>query len=154
MAAASRPPRRHNGHGIVGMTCPHCGWPASVRSSTMMSNLTRQSTHYCTNPACGHTFVVLSEIVRTLSLPADPNPNVQLPLSHHVQRAALHAMLDKAPADTASDPTPPRLMSAVKAVRSPPVAHATDLERYWRTPAPGTHPRGAAAKKERAPPMS
>ena len=58
--------------------------------------LTRQSVYCCVNAECGHTFVALTEIVRTLSPSATPNPSVNLPLSTHVRRDMLRATLDHA----------------------------------------------------------
>jgi len=90
------------------MTCPHCGWPAVVRTSQAMSNLTRQSTYCCTNEECGHTFVGLTEVVYTLSPSATPDPSVRLPLSKHVRRESLLEQLEHAlGADYQPHNTPP-----------------------------------------------
>ncbi len=78
------------------MQCPHCKHPALKRNSMQITPLTRESLHYCTNPECGHTFVALTEIVRTLSPSATPDPSVRLPLSSHVRRDLLRATLDHA----------------------------------------------------------
>lgn len=80
----------------VRLECPHCKTPSLVRTSQMLSVLTKESTHACTNPECGHTFVALTEIVRTLSPSATPDPSVNLPLSSHVRRDLLRATLDYA----------------------------------------------------------
>lgn len=61
-----------------------------------MSRLMRELTYACTNPECGHTFVAMTEIVRTLSPSATPDPSVQLPLSSHVRRDGMRVVLDNA----------------------------------------------------------
>ncbi|MBP7545145.1 MAG: ogr/Delta-like zinc finger family protein [Acidovorax sp.] len=78
------------------LRCPHCDSPCVIRSSEHMSMLTRQSFYCCVNAECGHTFVALTEIVRTLSPSATPNPSVNLPLSSHVRRDLLQATLQNA----------------------------------------------------------
>jgi len=49
----------------------------------MLSDLVKESVLQCTNPHCGHTFVAMTHIERTLSPSATPNPNVNLPISTH-----------------------------------------------------------------------
>ena len=85
------------------LQCPHCKEPSFIRTSAQMTVLTRESTYACTNPECGHTFVALTEVVRTLSPSATPDPSVNLPLSSHVRRDMLRATLDHAPS-AAHDP--------------------------------------------------
>lgn len=69
--------------------CPHCGAGSTVRTSYLVTGLIRESFHVCTNPVCGHTFVSLAEIVRTLSPSAMPRPDVDLPVSdsHQLRQA-------------------------------------------------------------------
>ncbi|QXZ11263.1 ogr/Delta-like zinc finger family protein [Comamonas sp. Y33R10-2] len=76
--------------------CPHCETPCLIRSSQKMSRLTRELIYWCTNPECGHTFVALMEVVRTLSPSATPDPSVSLPLSSHVRREMLLSQLEHA----------------------------------------------------------
>ena len=78
------------------LQCPHCEHPAMRRNSLKITVLTHQAMYYCTNPECGHTFVTLTEIVRTLSPSATPNPSVVLPLSDHARRDLMRATLDHA----------------------------------------------------------
>lgn len=78
------------------LDCPHCEWPCLVRTSVRLSNLTRETMYACVNVECGHTFVALTEIVRTLSPSATPNPSVNLPISSHVRREVLRAQMDHA----------------------------------------------------------
>lgn len=61
-----------------------------------MTLLTKESIYQCSNPECGHSFVALTEIVRTLSPSAMPDPSVNLPLSSHVRRDLLKAIVDLA----------------------------------------------------------
>lgn len=68
------------------MRCPHCKSWASVRSSEQVTPLLRESFLICKNAACGHTFAAATEINRTLSPSATPDPSILLPLSPHVRR--------------------------------------------------------------------
>ncbi|WP_206041389.1 ogr/Delta-like zinc finger family protein [Acidovorax sp. SRB_24] len=78
------------------LNCPHCETPALIRTSVQITVLTRETTYCCVNPECGHTFCALTEIVRTLSPSATPNPSINLPLSTHVRRDLMRATLDHA----------------------------------------------------------
>lgn len=82
------------------LKCPHCGSVCAIRDSGQVTLLTRESIYACSNPECGHTFVGITEIVRTLSPSATPNPAVDLPLSRHIRRDVLRNQIDHArPAD-------------------------------------------------------
>lgn len=59
--------------------CPHCGSSSIVRTSYLVTDLIRESLHVCTNALCGHTFMSLAEIVRTLSPSSMPRSDVCLP---------------------------------------------------------------------------
>ena len=76
------------------ISCPHCNWPATVRTSETVSELTRQTTYSCTNWECGHNFKTLEEIVCSLTPSSTPNPAIHLPLSSHVRRGLLQRQLD------------------------------------------------------------
>lgn len=78
------------------LICPHCKEFSYTRTSAQITVLTRESTHICTNPECGCTFVALTEVVRVLSPSATPDPSVNLPLSSHVRRDMMRATLDHA----------------------------------------------------------
>lgn len=78
------------------MACPHCDAQAEIRTSRMVSKTMRELIYACTDMECGHTFVATTEIQRTLSPSAKPNPRVNLPLSTHVQRDMLRVVLDNA----------------------------------------------------------
>ena len=82
------------------MACPHCEFDSVIRTSWVMTKLMRETTYQCTNPECGHTFIALTEIVRTLSPSATPDPQVNIPLSSHVRRDVMRTVLDHA--DTAA----------------------------------------------------
>ncbi len=77
------------------ISCPHCNWPATVRTSETVSELTRQTTYSCTNWECGHNFKTLEEIVCSLTPSSTPNPAIHLPLSSHVRRGLLQRQLDQ-----------------------------------------------------------
>lgn len=88
--------------------CPHCEAQALIRTSMQMTALTHETTYYCINAECGHTFSALTEIVRTLSPSATPNPSINLPLSTHVRRDLMRATLEHAqPSDYAPRNTRP-----------------------------------------------
>lgn len=78
------------------MACPHCDAQCEIRTSRLLSKTMRELVYACTNAECGHTFVANTEIVRTLSPSATPDPTVNLPLSTHVQRSMLRIVLDNA----------------------------------------------------------
>ena len=76
--------------------CPHCKASSEIRTGRMVSATMRESIYQCTNVECGHTFVATTEIVRTLSPSATPDPTVNLPLSTHVRRDMMRVVLDNA----------------------------------------------------------
>jgi len=76
--------------------CPHCKASSEIRTGRMVSDTMREAIYACTNVECGHTFVVLSEVARTLSPSATPDPTVNLPLSTHVRRDMVRVVLDNA----------------------------------------------------------
>lgn len=78
------------------MTCPHCLENAYTRTSFPMTNLTRETIFVCKNVQCGHVFSALTEISKTISPSAIPNPAVVLPMSTHVRRKVLQAQLERA----------------------------------------------------------
>ncbi|MNR50223.1 DNA-binding transcriptional regulator [compost metagenome] len=62
----------------MSMPCPHCSAVAHVRTSRLMSPISKEMYYQCSNLECGHTFVGVIEVVRTLSPSACPNPSVQI----------------------------------------------------------------------------
>jgi hypothetical protein len=85
------------------MRCPHCETLATIRTSRQISNLTRESYYGCNNAACGHVFAAVTEINRTVSPSAIPNPGVLLPVSAHLRRRVLIEQLQTLP----TSPIPP-----------------------------------------------
>ncbi|MDN0075618.1 ogr/Delta-like zinc finger family protein [Crenobacter sp. SG2303] len=69
----------------MAFTCPHCGAIANTRTSRMMSAKLREARHQCSDLECGHTFATLTEVVRTLSPSAKPNPLVFIPYGKKAQ---------------------------------------------------------------------
>jgi predicted RNA-binding Zn-ribbon protein involved in translation (DUF1610 family) len=77
--------------------CPHCDTRSAIRTSQRMTRTMREITYVCTDPECGHTFIVTAEATRTLSPSAKPNPSVLLPISQ-VVRERLMKQLELLPA--------------------------------------------------------
>ena len=75
------------------LLCPHCEQPANSLTLKYLSTTTMELGYACTNTECGHGFVVVAEASHTLSLPAEFNPAVKLPLGERITRASLlHAL--------------------------------------------------------------
>ena len=79
------------------MMCPHCKQNAYTRSSGQLTNTSRETIFYCRNYECGHVFSAVTEINRTISPSATPDPTVVLPLSSHIKRALLQQQLQSMP---------------------------------------------------------
>ncbi len=60
--------------------CAHCEASSDIRTSRLLSPTLRETVYACTNPECGHTFLLLPGVVRTLSSSAAPDLSVCLPL--------------------------------------------------------------------------
>ena len=58
--------------------CPHCGAPASVRTSRPLTKLVRQIYLACSQLSCGHTFAAQLEITHSISPSACPDPDIHL----------------------------------------------------------------------------
>ncbi|MFT0735627.1 ogr/Delta-like zinc finger family protein [Ralstonia wenshanensis] len=58
------------------INCPHCDSVALIRTSRPVSRFTRELYCQCSNLSCGHTFVALTEVVRTLAPSNTPDPEV------------------------------------------------------------------------------
>lgn len=71
--------------------CPHCKGDAVIRNSEQLSDLVRSATGVCKDPECGHTFKLSISIEYTISPPAKPNPNINLPLSPRMQNQQVNA---------------------------------------------------------------
>ena len=79
----------------LGLVCPHCGAPSKIRSSHQNSLIYAEQLRHCKNPLCGHVWVVGIYPIRTLVLPAVPNPEIDIPLSRHIQRNAIELYLSR-----------------------------------------------------------
>lgn len=79
---------------IIGMSCPHCGSRAQVRTSVEQTPTMRQVYFLCTNLACGHSWVAVLEATRTISPSGIPNPAIDLPVMERRQIEALHDFLN------------------------------------------------------------
>ena len=79
------------------MQCPHCDEHAYTRTSLQLTRTSRETVFQCRNYECGHVFAAVTEINRTISPSAIPNPMVILPISRHVQRRLLARQLETAP---------------------------------------------------------
>ena len=63
------------------INCPHCSSVALIRTSRPVSRFTRELYCQCSNLNCAHTFVALTEVVRTLAPSNTPDPEVALQLA-------------------------------------------------------------------------
>lgn len=77
--------------------CPDCGHALRIRTSHPLGKTVRGLQYECMNPECGASFVARVSIETRLSLPAQPTAEVQIPLSKHINRARLRAVLADAP---------------------------------------------------------
>jgi hypothetical protein len=59
--------------------CGHCGAPISIRTSTEQSAIYRVMYLNCTNVLCGTSYRGTMEITHQYNIPAEPNPNFNLP---------------------------------------------------------------------------
>lgn len=65
----------------AGITCPHCDHRALLRRTRAISTFTREKTYRCSNDQCGHVFVSVEEIQRTVVMPRQPRAGINLPMS-------------------------------------------------------------------------
>lgn len=68
------------------VVCPYCLGTALIRTSQQSSELTKEITCQCRNLECGHTFVAIVEVVRTLSPSAIKNPSLETILNRHPKK--------------------------------------------------------------------
>ncbi|MEJ1436553.1 MAG: ogr/Delta-like zinc finger family protein [Candidatus Sedimenticola sp. (ex Thyasira tokunagai)] len=66
--------------------CPHCGEKAIIRDSWVLSDTCRKIKAQCQDPDCGFVGQATISFDTTISPSAKPNPQVNLPLSRHVNR--------------------------------------------------------------------
>lgn len=79
------------------MMCPHCKCNAYTRHSGQLTTTSRETIFQCRNFECGHVFSTVTEINRTISPSATPDPTVVLPMSTHIKRALLQQQLQAMP---------------------------------------------------------
>ena len=79
------------------MMCPHCKQNVYTRSSGQLTTTSRETIFYCRNYECGHVFSAVTEINRTISPSATPDPTVVLPMSSHIKRDLLQQQLQSMP---------------------------------------------------------
>ncbi|MFV0595469.1 ogr/Delta-like zinc finger family protein [Shewanella sp.] len=65
----------------AGITCPHCDSRALLRRTRAITLLTREKTYRCDNDECGHIFVSIEEIQRTVVPPRVSREGVNLQIS-------------------------------------------------------------------------
>jgi DNA-directed RNA polymerase subunit RPC12/RpoP len=65
----------------AGMTCPHCDSRALQRRTRSITPLTREKTYRCNNDECGHIFVSIEEIQRTVVSPRICREGINLQMS-------------------------------------------------------------------------
>ena len=63
------------------MNCPHCKCIARLHSLHAAGLLFREHVYCCSNPYCGHNFILRSEVGRTLTPSKIPDPDVNIPIS-------------------------------------------------------------------------
>jgi len=65
--------------------CPHCQQKALVKTSRLMSLISRETYYQCSNIECGHTWASVTTAIRTIVPSRTPNPEVHIPLSERSQ---------------------------------------------------------------------
>lgn len=65
----------------AGITCPHCDSRALQRRTRAITPLTREKTYRCNNDDCGHVFVSIEEIQRTVVQPRTRKEGINLQTS-------------------------------------------------------------------------
>ncbi|MDR1228648.1 MAG: ogr/Delta-like zinc finger family protein [Azoarcus sp.] len=61
------------------ITCPHCGKPGKIRTSRMITSITREAYVQCENIDCCHVWKVIISAVSTIVPPLIPNSEVFIP---------------------------------------------------------------------------
>jgi hypothetical protein len=59
--------------------CPHCLFPAIIRTSEQVTRTVKHLRLICTNETCGHTWSAQIAPVHTICPPAVPHPDVEIP---------------------------------------------------------------------------
>lgn len=77
---------------VIGLPCPHCENTVRAAKSRTLSPMYKEITYMCQNPDCGHVFVAGLEVLRTLTLSAQPKQDIRIPLSQHVRHTAANQL--------------------------------------------------------------
>lgn len=68
-------------------TCPHCYQFARIRTSEVMSPLSRITKLQCTNVDCGFAWAEGSEVLYAINSSGKPNPDVNIPTRRKEQQS-------------------------------------------------------------------
>lgn len=74
--------------GDIAMPCPHCEGKSKIRTSRSISTISKELSYQCTNINCGHTWVALISIVRTIVPSQIPNPKVYIQMTDRTHQPA------------------------------------------------------------------
>lgn len=66
--------------------CPNCSQPAFGFRKRQLSTLVTELAYECRNPMCRGSFVFQGEVSRWLTIPANLDPRLNVPLSPIVER--------------------------------------------------------------------
>lgn len=77
--------------------CPDCGAAMRIRTSYAVGQTMRRLTYECLNVECGASFAASITIDARLNMPAQPSTTVLIPVSPHVNRARIRALIDGSP---------------------------------------------------------
>lgn len=82
----------------AGMTCPHCDSRALQRRTRAITPLTREKTYRCNNDECGHIFVSIEEIQRTVVPPRIRREGINLQMSRITKPQVEQSRTEASPA--------------------------------------------------------
>ncbi|MFV0679237.1 ogr/Delta-like zinc finger family protein [Ottowia sp.] len=104
--------------------CPDCGQPLRIRTSHKLGTTMRRLGYDCINVECGATFAATLMLDARLNVPARPSTSVVIPLSPHVNRGRIRAVLDTAPEGDYQPATMPPITAELFDACGPPAASA------------------------------
>jgi hypothetical protein len=73
----------------ISIHCPHCHHPVRAIKTRNMSNLMKEITYLCQNARCAHVYVASLEVLRTVSLSAQPDLSLRIPISQQIGQSAV-----------------------------------------------------------------
>ncbi|MBP0629766.1 ogr/Delta-like zinc finger family protein [Cupriavidus sp. AcVe19-1a] len=79
------------------LSCPHCETRMKIRTSRVVSLLSKESYWQCPNIACAYTCKAITSVVTTIAPSMVPNPKVYLPASRQRAACANDRQLDLLP---------------------------------------------------------